>query len=212
MRRLLSTALSLAVLAGCGGGAAKSEIREVWDTYRTALLDQHGEVAVDLVSEPTIRAYDRFRLMAWASPEETLRRSDFLTRMTVLMLRLRVPREILKDLDGRELFVLCVDNGWLSDSVPLVGAGAVKLQGERRALLQLQLEGDEGPAGALPFVLEGPSWKVDLEGMTEFINEGFREGVARSGRSEAELLEQFVAMMAGQEFPQELWTPVSEWQ
>ena len=40
--RLLSSGLLIAALVGCGDGAAKSEIREVWDTYCMALLDQEG--------------------------------------------------------------------------------------------------------------------------------------------------------------------------
>jgi hypothetical protein len=117
--------LAIAFAIGVGGfstaalGSTADEaqmVRQVFEKYKQAVLSDNGEAAASLLSQGTIDYYgDMQQLAVCASPQE-VRNQSMVNRMQVLLLRWRVPPEVLPQMSELELVTYAVNQGWIGKS------------------------------------------------------------------------------------------------
>lgn len=157
MRKLLVMGLASMLLSAL----AMATPQEAFETYKKAILDKEGEVAVSVVTESTIESYQNDLEAARYAPKDILMEFSALRRMGVLLLRHNIQPELLAEMDGRGAFVYAVNQGWIDEG------GVIK-----QTVDDVTVFGDQASANAfsdgkkLPyrflFERENGDWKFDL--------------------------------------------------
>jgi hypothetical protein len=121
-----STSLAFATIAILG------QPPRIFQNYKSAILAQKGDVAFDLVTRRTVDEYQRYLNWGLTGDRQTLESLPFINRFQVIMLKHRIPADILKQLDGRTLLVYTVDSDWIrKDGVIRTTLGKVDVADNR---------------------------------------------------------------------------------
>jgi hypothetical protein len=204
------------LLAGCGAevpqeesnAKAETAIRACFAAYKAAILEGDGEAAAVEVDAATIAYYEKMlELSLDASAEET-KRLPLMDRMTVLIVRARVEPELLRTVDGRELFVHAVKSGMVGKSSVIHNElGEVKVSGAHAT-------GEHVSAGQKTrirwrFHREEGAWRMDILSIFPAATLAFQKTIADSGMTENEFIFRVIAMTGGTEPTDDIWQPVS---
>lgn len=92
----------------------KSEIQSTFNRYQSALLSANGKAAAQEVCLQTIQWYEKTRNDALYMKRVQLNRVDILRKFTILRLRHEFSKQQLENMDGKQLFIIAVNNGWIS--------------------------------------------------------------------------------------------------
>jgi hypothetical protein len=200
-------ALGLALGAGCGGSAADQKaVRDCFAAYREAILSQRGNDAVERVNQATVDYYERVRGLALSAPEQEVRKLPLYDRMMVLLLRHRLPLDLLSGMNGREVFVYGVNRGWIGkEDVMESDVGTVRVSGDR-ATAQFVKAGKPTPL-SYSFTKESGQWKMDLTAMAPAVNLALKQLIEREGVSEDEFLLDILESVSGQKPSARIWQP-----
>lgn len=138
-----------------------SAIRESFEAYRKALLEQDGEAASEWVSQSTIDMYEHQVSWARTASRDEVLALGFMNRLQIALLRQQVPRDTLRIATGRSMFAYAVDKGWISrNSVLKVRLGEIR-EAYGKAVVTLWAEGKKTNERFF-FVKENGRWGLDL--------------------------------------------------
>ena len=101
----------LTITFGCAPDG--QDAKEVFDAYFDAVEQADGEAAVSYVSQSTIDYYQSLVDLSLDATEAETRALPFIDKVTVVMIRHRLPAEVIRTMDGRALFVHGVEQGWV---------------------------------------------------------------------------------------------------
>ena len=211
--QLMAAALIIALPVACSAEPDQAEeaalVRTAWDEFRASLLAGDGATAASRVSKGTFAYYDQLLERALYADRAELEVIGLGDRFTVLLTRHRVSGADLKQLDGRGLFALGVDEGWISQSsVSEAGIGEIEVRGDEARAMVLR---DGEPMGEhLPFVREDGRWRFDMTVVLVVLNDMFDSMRAEAGFTEEQFIPMLIQGTTGEPVSEELWAPRAE--
>ena len=211
----LCIAIAFAIVIGGGKTtSARSSIdeaqmvRQVFEGYKQAVLSDNGEAAASFLSQETIDYYgDMQQLAVCASPQE-VRTQSMANRMQVLLLRWRVPPELLPQMSERELVAYAVNEGWIGkSSVVTMNISDVTVS-DSVAVAQV-LKNDQPSRIKFRFLKQSGAWKFDLMPLLQVFNVAFKELATQSGIEENKFIFMMLESLGGKQPTEQIWQPVS---
>jgi hypothetical protein len=137
----------------------KGEIRLLFSKYRSALLSADGKAAAGLVCSQTINWYEQIRNDSLYLEASALRQADIMRKFTILRVRLSLTGTQLENMDGKELFGIAVNNGWIAaDIVRRIQLDRINVQGDQA---EAYVKGSPRTP-AFHFIKERGQWKLTL--------------------------------------------------
>lgn len=210
----VALALCLLALGTFSGKAARAQdaiqagldIQEIFRAYQTAVLEDKGADAAELVSQGTIAYFEDAREAALYGTLDDLESRTFTDRLQIVLLRHRVPLNKLETLSPKEIFGFAVDNGWVGKrSIGTLSVGAVRLEGG--AAMGQALRDAQPTDLELRFVYEEESWKLDLLPLLAVGNEKFSQLAEQQQLTGEELILGIVGNVTGSEVSRSIFDP-----
>lgn len=211
----LGLAIAFAIVIGGGNTtSARSSIdeaqrvRQVFQGYKQAVLSDNGEAAASFLSQETIDYYGEMQQLAVCASPQEVRNQSMVNRMQVLLLRWRVPPELLPQMSELELVVYAVNQGWIGKSgVVTMDIGDVAVS-DSVALAQA-LKNDQPSSIKFRFLKQSGAWKFDLMPLLQMFNVAFKELATQSGIEENDFIFMMLESVAGKQPTEQIWQPVS---
>jgi len=137
-------------------------VRRVFEDYKSAILNQQGDKAANLVSESTLTFFEEVRAAALTAPEQEVRQKRIVQKMMILNLRMRSTAEELHKLDAKGLFSFCVREGMIGSDVRTFDADRAVVQGNEARLGVIAGEKVVPPEMGFRVARERGAWKLDV--------------------------------------------------
>jgi hypothetical protein len=206
------TVILAACLASLGCGSDDSNnpeaVGKAFEEYRNAILNCQGAKAAELVNRHTIDGYQKYLDLSRKAPRQIVQALPIGDKLMVLSLRHRVPKEQLRKMDGRAVFIHAVNSGWIGKAgVEALTTGEAEIT-DGRAELTTYGRDKKTPQKFL-FTKEDGLWKTDLIQVMEANKDAFRT-IAIMGRTEDEAICNVIAIVSGEEVTDSIWDPVGE--
>ena len=183
-----------------------AKVREAFVAVRAAVIAGDGESFARLVTRGSVRLYGVIRDLAVHADQKELQGVEGTVRMTVLSLRLRVPRDVLLHRDPRVLIAYAAENDMIfSDEIEQTKIGEVFVK-EREALVAISVE--EQPARGFFIFRNERGWKLDLETLVGS-SRGLIDAMAREREvSEQTIILELLSEAVGKPVGMEVWQPI----
>jgi hypothetical protein len=192
--------------------AQKKEINEVktsFDSYKSAILNDQGEGAVNYVDSRTIKYYGDILKKVKEADSSSTASLPLIDKIMVFSIRNRATKEEILILDGKGLLVFAIQKGMVAkNSVVNNTIGNVMIDGTF-AKGQLVTNGQNAPV-YFHFYKEGGGWKIDLTSIFEISNMALKKMVDDSGQTENEFLLMLLEMVSGKKPGSEIWRPTNK--
>ncbi|MFN0012829.1 MAG: hypothetical protein ACKVS8_14440 [Phycisphaerales bacterium] len=206
--RAFIVACVCALAALCGGGcddARAPEVALAFDNFAQACEKDDGAAATALLCESNHRYYARIRDFALTAPKKQLLAVPRTEAVEALTLRMVVPVNELRKLDGAGVFRAMTDAGaWRGMGTH--EARRVKFTGKDIAWVRVALDGEVGDFG-YEMRLEGGGWKVDFQSPDKKLELEGAKFAREEGLSREELIMMEVEGQIQQEFDPVWWDP-----
>lgn len=218
LNSLGALSLLLIGLGGCEKTAApkpqaaatssdSAAVRQCFDDYRQAILDQDGASAVALVDARTRDYYDDMRTLALTAQTEQVRDLSTVDKLMVLMIRQLIPAEQLRAMTAESLFVHAVDQGWIGrDSVVNNSLGEVTVFEDHATGYHVS----EGQQSELKWVFrkEDGRWRLDILSLMPAADQAFNAVIEESGQTSDEFVVSILQAVSGQKVDDAIWEPI----
>lgn len=182
-------------------------IRAVFEKYRSDLLNDRGAEAVNEVDSRTINYYSNLLELTVNADSSKIETLSIMDKMSVLMMRLKIPKEELLSFSGRDLFVYSVDHGMVGKSgIAKNSIGQITVS-DNFASAPLGMKGAPSEV-RFEFHKENGSWKIDLTSIFPLADMVFNKLINDSGKSENEFLIPLVEAATGKRMTPEIWMPL----
>lgn len=186
---------------------AETKIRECFDGYKSAILNDQGSQAVDFVDSRTITYYADILESSKNADSSTVDALAIMDKLMVLSIRHRTPPEDLHSFDSRQLLEFAIKEGMVGkNSVANNEIGKIKVD-DKFATGQLVVHGNPAPA-YFHFYEEQGSWKLDLTALFPMGNKAFQQMADESGQEENEYLLMLLEMITGELPTSKIWNAV----
>ena len=152
---------------------AETEVRQTFQAYRQALLNQNGVNAWETVDSHTRQYYEDVSSHCLHLEREDLNRLDHITKYTILRLRLEFRKAQLEKMDGKKLFVYSIDKGWISKSTVQSIQQMEKVTFDENLAQGYIAESPDIPV--LYFIKEKEEWYLALLKSFELANLAFKQ-------------------------------------
>ena len=210
----LCLAIAFAIVIGGGKTtSARSSIdeaqmvRQVFEGYKQAVLSDNGEAAASFLSQETIDYYGDMQQLAVCASSQEVRNQSMVNRMQVLLLRWRVPPELLPQMSELELVAYAVNQGWIGkSSVVTMNISDVTVS-DSVAVAQV-LKNDQPSRIKFRFLKQSGAWKFDLMPLLQVFNVAFKELATQSGIEENEFIFGLLESLEGRQPTEQIWQPV----
>ncbi len=162
--------------------AEEAQVREVWNTYKQAVLGNDGPAAVESVDQATLAYYDGMRQVALSATPERIKRLGIFTQVQVLALRAGLGRKKLESLTGLELFRYLVEERTCHLGMRELSLGRIIVHGDMARGL-MTVRGNPVPLG-IEFHREDGRWGLRVANLFGLIDWVFGEVAKRQGGTE----------------------------
>lgn len=186
--------------------ADRTAVRAAFNTYARAALDQDGATAVSTIASPIFGFYDQARELAVTGTEGEIRQQTVTQQMTVYLLRAELDPAVLSEGSVEEILTVVFDYGLVDTGEFFLGD--IQVDGDQ-ASAETMLDG-ETTDFELPFLREEGAWKVDIEPLLSFADEGLRREADRLGISTDVLIEDVLVSRYGQSKADGLHVPLAD--
>jgi hypothetical protein len=209
MTKTLNILLFFLVLTTSCNGQRKEEksVREAFDNYKSAILNDKGEEAVKYVDSRTIKYYSDILELVKNADSSQVNSLSLLDKLMVFSIRHRTPKEDILSFDGKGLLIYAIKSGMVGkNSVGNNSIGEVTID-NNFAKGQFIANGQKAPF-YFHFYKEGDQWKIDLTSIFSVSTMAFKKMVEDSGQNENEYLFSLLEMLTGKKPGQEIWDKV----
>ncbi|AFU70546.1 hypothetical protein P700755_003981 [Psychroflexus torquis ATCC 700755] len=209
MKKILSCiSLSFSIITCCLGQEKEEKlVRESFNSYKTSILNDKGEKAVDFVDSKTISYYNEILETTKKADSLTVNSLGILDKLMVISIRYRTSKRDILSFNGKELLIYAIKEGMVGkNSVMNTEIGDVEIDGNF-AKGQLISKGQKTPF-YFHFYKESNIWKIDL---TSIFPEGamaFKKMIEDNGEEENQYLIQLLEMITGKKPVNEIWKPI----
>lgn len=200
--------LLLAFTVSCKGQKKEEKsVREAFDNYKSAILNDKGEEAVKYVDSRTIKYYGDILELVKNADSAKVASLSLLDKMMVFTIRHRVPKKDILSFDGKGLLVYAIKSGMVGkNSVANNSIGEVTIDNDF-AKGQFIANGQKAPF-YFHFYKEEGQWKIDLTSIFSVSTMAFKKMVEDSGLNENEYLFSLLEMLTGIKPGKEIWEKV----
>jgi hypothetical protein len=205
---LVPAAILLCGIVSCGPKYPEApDVEQAFSSYRTALLEQKGDEAVNWVAPATIKMYQETRDLALKADEATVKSLSIGTRLQVLLMRHRVGWKQLKEFDGKQMFAHAVNQNWIGkEAVQRAGVTDVIIHGSQ-ATARVTVDG-KSSAELFHFVKADGRWTIDLVPSFATVDQLFRQAASGQGMTENDFLFSIITKLSGRQVTNSIWQPL----
>ena len=200
--------LLLVLTTSCNGQKNEEKlVREAFDNYKSAILNDKGNEAVEYVDSRTIRYYSDILELVKNADSTQVSSLSLLDKLMVFSIRHSTSKEEILSFDGKKLLVYAINSGMVGkNSVSNNLVGDVTID-NKFAKGQLIANGQKAPF-YFHFYKEDGQWKIDLTSIFSVSTMAFKKMVDDSGQNENEYLFSLLEMLTGKKPRQEIWEKV----
>jgi len=185
----------------------EQNVKKTFEDYKSAILNDKGEQAVEQVDTKTIAYYGDILEKVKTADSLQIDKFSLMDKLMILVIRHRISKEEIMTTNGKQLLVTAIKMGMVGKSSVINNeVGAVKVNGNF-ASGELLVRGQKTPL-AFEFHKENGAWKLDLTAIFPAGEAAFRQMVKQSGEPENEYLLSLIELTTGKEPGQEVWVPV----
>jgi len=209
-KSLLFLLMFVVLITSCKQQSTEIEpIRTTYEKYKTAILQDNGEEAVNYVDSRTIKHYTEILEKVKTADEATVNSLSFLDKLTILRIRISTKKEEIMSFDGKSLFAFAVKNGMVGkDGVSNQSLGEITNEGDF-AKGQMLFKGQKTPI-YINFYKENNQWKIDLTSLFPTSTIVFKKLVEESGFTENEYLFELLEAVSNKKVGKEIWIPTEK--
>lgn len=207
--RITFLALFLIPMLTTAQQAEEQQVKKTFDNYKSAILNDKGEEAVEQVDTKTIAYYGDIFEKVKTADSLKVDKLSLMDKLIVLVVRHRIPKEEIMKTNGKQLLVTAIKMGMVGKSSVINNeVGTVKVNGDF-ASGELLVRGQKTPL-AFEFHKENGLWKLDLTAIFPAGEAAFRQMVKQSGEPENEYLLSLIQLTTGKEPGAEVWVPTKQ--
>jgi len=201
------SALLLLLSTCCLAQDDKEMIKQTFNNYKSAILNDKGEEAVNYVDSRTLKYYADILEVIKHADSSVINASSLIDKVTVLSVRHRATREEILSMDGTGLFVYAIKKGMVGkNSVMNNTIGDIKID-NGFAKGQLLVSGQPTEI-YMHFYKEQDHWKIDLTSIFPIGNAAFKDMVEEDGRPENEFIFMILEYLTGKKPGLGIWQPL----
>ncbi len=186
--------------------SATSEIRDVFDDFRKAILNDRGEKAADLVTSATLDYFARMQEFAlYGSPAEVVRQ-PLADQMQILTYRHEIEPAMLLAVTPHELLVYLVDNDLIDKtSVKKTDSGKITVQG---SVATVGVRRKKDPTGInFHFYRENGRWLIDFVEIIAMGTPVLKRLAIEKNLPEQLVVTSYIATRSGRSVSISVWVP-----
>lgn len=185
------------------------KVKNTFNAYKSAILNDKGGEAVEQVDTKTIAYYGSILEMVKTADSLQVDKSSLMDKLMILIIRHRISKEEIMTTNGKQLLVTAIKMGMVGKSSVINNeVGAVKIN-DNFASGELLVRGQKTPL-AFEFHKESGAWKLDLTAIFPAGEAAFRQMVKQSGEPENEYLLSLIELTTGKEPGAEVWVPTKQ--
>jgi len=171
-------------------------IREVFESYRQALIDKDGDKAWYYIDSQTINFFEDLRNKSLTLSYEDMNGLDVMKKFIILRLRNDFNKKQLETMNPKDIFVAGVERGYISnDTIKDIKLNKIEVQGNIAS-------GFVSQAPKIPsfyFAEANGIWKVALVKNMDMGNAFFEKMLDQSGMTEKEFLIDLLSQVSSSE-------------
>lgn len=200
--------LLLTGLLSYGQKRVEKSVRKSFDHYKSAILNDKGEEAVDYVDSRTINYYSEILELVKTADSSKVETLSILDKFMVFSLRHVTPKEDILSFDGKSLLVYAIKSGMVGkNSVANSSIGDVIIEKDF-AKGRFISNGQNSPF-YFHFYKEEGQWKIDLTSLLPITAMAFKAMADESGENLNDYLFMLIEIMTGREPGIEIWQPIN---
>jgi len=209
MRKTLTilTLLPALINVAFGQKGEQDLVRKAFDSYKSAILNDNGDVAVKFVDSRTIKYYNGIVDLVKNADSAKVETLSILDKLIVFTIRHRTSKEDILSFDGKSLLIYAIKSGMVGkNSVVNNSIGDVTIDGNF-AKGQFVVSGQKAPFN-LHFYKEDQQWKIDLTSLFSVSTIAFKKMADDSGQNENDYLFGLLEMITGTKPGPGIWQPI----
>ena len=184
-------------------------VRQAFENYKTAILNDRGEEAVSYVDSRTIEYYTDILDKTIYADSLTTSDLSLLDKLMVLSIRQRTASDKILSFDGKSLLVYAIKEGMVGkNSVANNEIGDIEIV-DAFAKGQLLHLGNPAPM-YFHFYKEAGFWKTDLTALFPMATVAFDQMVKESEMEENEYLLMLLEMVSGETPKPNIWNAIKD--
>ncbi|WP_336513834.1 hypothetical protein [Pollutibacter soli] len=192
-----------------GQTAEGKAVKECFEKYKAAIMNDKGEDAANWVDQNTINYYSSVLAKVRNADSATVDQLSLLDKLMVFSIRHRARVEEIKTMDGKGLIVYAIKNGMVGkNSVARNSIGDITING-KKAKGQVLVNDEKTPL-YFEFNKEYEVWKMDLTSIFPVSEKAFRGMIDESGETENEFLFRVLKMLTNRDVTGDIWKPVGK--
>lgn len=182
-------------------------VKQCFENYKSAILNDRGEEAVEYVDSRTIKYYQDILDKTKSADSLEVSEMNIMDKLMVFTIRHRTSKEDILKFDGKQLLVYAIQEGMVGkNSVANNEIGQVDIDDDF-AKGQLVVYGEPAPM-YFHFYNEQEQWKVDLTSLFPIATPAFQKMADESGQNENEYLFMLLEMVSGEKPNSDIWKTI----
>jgi hypothetical protein len=182
-------------------------VKKCFTDYKGSILEGRGKAALQLVDTRTKQYYGRELDLALSGDSSTVSNLTIIDKLTVFMVRHRIPAKELMNMTGDDFFAYAVDQGMVGkNSVITTEIGDVVVQGNF-ARGEIVNNGKKSPL-FFHFQKESNSWKIDLTSLFPAVNMAMSKMLRDEEMTDEEYIFQALEALTGKKVGLNIWKPL----
>ena len=205
MKKLLLL-IPLLILFSCSNQERKN-IQHCYSGYKSAILNNDGEKALQHVDSNTIAYYEQILTEVKNAGLMKINKMQFFDKMNVLLIRHAVPHDFILTTNGRKMFKHAVDHGMIGKrSVKNIEIGEIEIEGNSAKAKMSTKNGNHN--FKFTFHKKNNEWKIDLTSIFPHISNSFKRLAESKGMGENSFIMSLLKEQTGIKPTIEIWEPV----
>ena len=208
--KLIPLAVVILVLfvSSCSKENDPQAIMESFSNYKSAILNQNGELAYSFIDSNTKNYYDDIFDKVLNLSETETKKLSLLNRIAVTMGRHNIENDVLSAMNGKLYFIYAVENGWIGEESVSTLEITVSEVDKNFAKTHVVDENGEAPFG-FSFRRENKKWCIDLTSMFPITDKILSQQIEKIGVSENAFIFAMLRTIAGYDPDPTVWQPVN---
>jgi hypothetical protein len=183
-------------------------VKKSFDNYKSAILNDKGEEAVNYVDSKTIKYYSDILELVKTADSAKVETLSILDKLMVFTIRHKTSKNDILSFDGKSLLVYAIKSGMDGkNSVANNSIGEVIIESDF-AKGQIIVNGQKAPF-YFHFYKEEGQWKIDLTSLFPVSAMAFKKMADESGENQNDYLFSLLEMITGKKPGTEIWQPIN---
>lgn len=183
------------------------QIKEVFERYRYAILNDEGKLAFQCIDSRTKKYYGQ--LYQWILKDDSmaLEKHSLVDKFTVLAIRAKASKQEILGMDSSTLFMYAINHGMVGKNGASNQKIAEPIADSTFGKAALMLDEKETSV-FFHFYKEDGQWKMDISHLLPMANSSFRSMIEESDMTENEFIFDLLRILEGRTPNHTLWLPL----